>query len=568
MSGEQQPLQVVLCWHMHQPDYRGPDHSDFQLPWVYLHGIKDYVDMAAHLENIQGARAVVNFSPVLLEQIDEYVEQIEEWLQHGVRIKDPLLAALAGPGLPLEQSLRHDLMRSCLRANEKRLVKRFPAYKLLADIALWVDKHEESLLYLNDQYLIDLMVWYHLAWMGEFPRNNDLRLHSLEKKGSNYTVEDRRQLVTTIGELLSSIVPRYRRLAEEDKVELSVTPYAHPIVPLLIDMQSAREAMPDIELPLARYYSGGEARSRWHIRRGIESFKKYFSMAPAGCWPSEGAVTSETMRIIEEEGFRWVASGQQVLVNSLNLSLDGKELPANCVHTPYRVGKGDINCFFRDDGLSDFIGFTYADWHADDAVGDFINHLEIVADASVNHPDRVVSIIMDGENAWESYPKNGSYFLSALYKRIVDHPRLELTTFSDCLAKQQKSAPVLEELVAGSWVYGTFSTWIGDRDKNRAWDMLADAKLVFDRVMASGSLDEARIEEASMQLANCEGSDWFWWFGDYNPGGTVSDFERLFRHQLTNLYKVLGEEPPEYLSRVFAYGAGDPAMGGVMRQNN
>jgi alpha-amylase/alpha-mannosidase (GH57 family) len=175
---------------------------------------------------------------------------------------------------------------------------------------------------------------------------------------------------------------------------------------------------------------------------------------------------------------------------------------------------------------------------------------------------------MDGENAWESYPKNGSYFLSALYKRIASHPRLELTTFSDCLATQQKSAPVLQELVAGSWVYGTFSTWIGDRDKNRAWDMLADAKLVYDRVMASGSLDESRAEEASLQLANCEGSDWFWWFGDYNPGGTVSDFERLFRHQLTNLYKVLGEEPPEYLSHVFAYGAGDPAMGGVMRQNN
>ncbi len=568
MSTEQHPLKVVLCWHMHQPDYRGPDHSDFQLPWVYLHGTKDYVDMAAHLENTPGARAVVNFSPVLLEQIDEYVEQIEAWLQRGVRIKDPLLAALAGPGLPLEQSSRHELIQSCLRANEKRLIKRFPIYRSLAKMASWIDKDEETLLYLNDQFLVDLLVWYHLAWIGEFPRNNDLRFHSLEKKGRNFSIDDRRQLVAAIGELLSSIVPRYSKLAEDGKVELSVTPYAHPIIPLLLNMESAREAIPDIELPLSRYYPGGEARARWHIRRGIESFEKYFGTKPSGCWPSEGAISADTVRIMEEEGFRWVASGQQVLVNSLNLSMGGGALPANFVHTPYRVGKGNINCFFRDDGLSDFIGFTYADWHADDAVGDFINHLESVANASVDHPDRVVSIIMDGENAWESYPKNGSYFLAALYERIVAHPRLELTTFADCLEQQQNSAAVLDELVAGSWVYGTLSTWIGDRDKNRAWDMLADAKLVYDQVVASGRLDDVRAEEANMQLANCEGSDWFWWFGDYNPRVTVSDFERLFRYQLTNLYKVLGEEPPEYLSHVFAYGAGDPAMGGVMRQNN
>ncbi len=567
MSGNVKPLKVVLCWHMHQPDYRGPDHSDFQLPWVYLHGIKDYVDMAFHLESHPQAKAVVNFAPVLLEQLDDYVEQISDWLNRGTRIKDPLLAALAGPGLPGDEKSRRDIIRACQRANEKRLIGRFPMFRRLVQISGLVNEHAESSVYLNDQYLIDLLVWYHLAWMGEFPRGNDIRIHSLEKKRLKYNNDDRRRLVECIGDLLSGVINQYRRLAEEGRVELSVTPYAHPIVPLLLDLESAQEAMPEISMPQATSYPGGEPRARWHIRRGIEVFERHFGCKPEGCWPSEGAVSEMTLRILEEEGFRWAASGQQVLKNSLNASLGGEPLMPSWVHTPYRLGKGRLNCFFRDDGLSDFIGFTYADWHADDAVGDIINHLGIIAENTKDHTDPVVSIILDGENAWEYYPRNGCFFLSALYKRLVEHPRLELTTFSEVLRNQKEPPPTLKRMVAGSWVYGTFSTWIGNADKNRAWDMLIAAKIVFDRVMKEGKLSETEKEHAEMQLAHCEGSDWFWWFGDYNPGETVSDFEQLFRHQLTHLYKILGVDPPRYLSRVFAVGAGDPAAGGVMIKN-
>ncbi len=566
MSDSKQRLKVVLCWHMHQPDYRGPDHSSFKLPWVYLHGIKDYVDMAAHLENHPKARAVVNFAPVLLEQLDNYVEQIQEWLVRGRKIKDPLLSALAGPGLPLDQESRRDLMLACLRANEKHMQGRFRTFRRLTDLVKVVEEHSETSEYLNDQFIVDLLVWYHLAWAGEYLRINDIRVQSLEKKRKGYTVEDRYSLIECIGDHLATIVERYKKLALNGQVELSVTPYAHPIVPLLLDLDSAREALPDIKMPESESYPGGEERSRWHIRQGIKSFERYFGFKPKGCWPSEGAVSEETLRLLEEEGFSWIASGQQVLHNSMELSYAANPWPQQWEHRPYRVKEGKINCFFRNDNLSDLIGFTYADWHAEDAVSNLIVNLESIAQHSDDPSDIVVSIIMDGENAWEHYPRNGSYFLDTLYKKLSEHPGLELTTFSD-VVEHGMPTYALKNLVAGSWVYGTFSTWIGEKDKNRAWDMLIEAKATFDRVMAEGRLSTAESEQAELQMATCEGSDWFWWFGDYNPGGTVSDFESLFRNQLGYLYQILGEKPPEYLSEVFTQGGGDPTLGGVMRSN-
>jgi alpha-amylase/alpha-mannosidase (GH57 family) len=280
-------------------------------------------------------------------------------------------------------------------------------------------------------------------------------------------------------------------------------------------------------------------------------------MTPKGCWPSEGSVSKQTLEILSDFGFDWAASGGNVLGNSLHQSGSSGE----DVHHPFKVEGTDIACFFRDDGLSDLIGFEYSKWHADDAVMNLIGHLENVA---ASGKDKVVSIIMDGENAWEYFPANGYYFLNALYAKLSQHPQIELTTFSECLAAKVEVKP-LKKLVAGSWVYGTFSTWIGDVDKNRGWDMLGDAKWSFDKVVTTGRLTPEQLQAAEIQLAVCEGSDWFWWFGDYNPSAAVSDFERQFRLNLTNLYNLLGCAPPSYLELTFTQGSGAPAMGGAMR---
>jgi len=555
-------LKVVLCWHMHQPMYRDLISNDYHLPWTYLHGIKDYVDMAAHLEAVPGARAVVNFAPILLDQIADYVQQIDGFLTNGVALRDPVLASLVQPVLlsSLEDRLR--LVHASLRANEQNAIQRFPVYAHLALLARQAIDKPETLHYLSESYFSDLVVWYHLAWLGETVRRSDVRVKELLEKAGHYTLHDRRTLLVIIGELLKSIVPRYTQLAARGQVELSVTPYAHPIVPLLLDCAAAREALPEAPLPLQERYPGGEARVQWHLQEAVATFERHFGFKPRGCWPSEGGVSTAALQQLSASGFRWAASGETVLANSLHRSGHAPHaLKEAWLYSSYRVEGSDTDCFFRDDGLSDLIGFTYATWHADDAVANLVQHLENIAEACRNHPDRVVSIILDGENAWEYYPMNGYFFLGALYRRLAEHPRLELTTYSDCLQRVQPKP--LTTLVAGSWVYGTFSTWIGDHDKNRGWDMLVEAKRMYDSV-APGLPSDQR-ERADHQLAVCEGSDWFWWFGDYNPAITVSDFEQLFRQHLTNLYQLLHVEPPEYLAHTFTRGRGAPHHGGTMR---
>lgn len=552
---------------MHQPDYRDHIRDEFLHPWVYLHGIKDYVDMVAYLEAMPGAKAVFNFSPILLEQLDIYEQQIINCLENHEPVRDPVLAALDMPVFPADPEHRLALVRACLRANRERLIERFAPYKRLVQIAELVLHDTAHSAYLSNQYLADLVTWYHLAWLGETVRHSDERVRQLTEQESGFTLHQRRSLLHVIAELLSSLRKRYRKLAVEGRIELAMSPYAHPIMPLLLKFEEARDALPEIRLPVLSEYPGGEDRLRWQIQHGLSVFEDYFGLHPRGCWPSEGGVSMDTLACISRAGFQWAATGEGVIRNSLEASAnDERDNPGpeqNSIFSSFRVNNIDLHLFGRDDTLSDLIGFTYADWHADDAVNDLVHRLQEIAAADHGGGTPLVSIIMDGENAWEYYPENGYYFLSALYKRLVEHPDLDLVTYREVM----EQAPVchIDRVVSGSWVYGTFSTWIGDADKNRAWDILGDAKRVYDEITADRQPDPPLRLQIDKQLAVCEGSDWFWWFGDYNPAATVSDFEHLFRIHLANLYQMLQQEPPQYLSQVLAHGSGMPRLGGVIR---
>lgn len=551
-------LPVVLLWHMHQPQYRDASTGEYVLPWTYLHAIKDYADMAAHLEDNPAARAVVNFTPVLLEQLEEYAQRAAACLRGDEPPGDAVLATLTAAPLPAEPAPRAALARALLRAHRHNLIERFEPY---AEAARAV----ESLLaagriaWASDALLHDLAAWYHLAWLGETVRRADDRVPRLVAQGQGFSPAQRRELLAIIAELLAGIVPRYRALADAGRVELSVTPYGHPILPLLLDFGAARESQPGAVLPRHAEYPGGAQRAEWHVAESIRVFRHFFGRDPQGCWPSEGAVSEGTLQLLERHGLRWAATGGSVLHGSF---ASRGESPVES-DVAYALPGGSLACFFRHDGLSDAIGFEYARWHGDDAAANFAHELGLLAERYAGDPRRCVLVALDGENAWEHYPCNGYYFLRGLYAALAAHPRLELTTLSEALDRGSGRAR-LPGVVAGSWVHGTLSTWIGDPDKNAAWDLLCDAKLAFDAAVRG--LPVAQAEAAGRQLALCESSDWFWWFGDYNPAEAVAQFDDLYRRQLATLYRLLSLEPPAALMRPISIGrragAGPTAEGG------
>jgi alpha-amylase/alpha-mannosidase (GH57 family) len=556
---------VVLLWHMHQPQYRDPITGVSILPWTYLHAIKDYVDMAAHLEANPGARAVINFTPVLIEQLEELSRRVQDHLLHGTDLPDPVLAALGPSGLPSALDARLTLLQACLRAHRVNLIERYPDYQRLADLASSLGTRA-TIGYANDQYLRDLAVWYHMAWLGETVKRADARVAALMERGRDFDLKHCRSLLELIGELLGGVLPRYRALTEHGQVELSASPYSHPILPLLIDFQAARESVPEAPLPHAARYPGGTERAGWHLEESRAVFMRVFGLVPQGCWPSEGAISAPALALIEQHGVRWAASSESVLRGCLEER--GEPMPAteqSPVTHLYRQPGRSLNLLFRHDELSDLIGFTYSKWHGDDAVRHFVEQLEHLARRENSDGTRLVLIALDGENAWEYYPFNGFYFLQGLYKTLAEHPLLELTTPGQFLGRSPVPT-ALPRVVAGSWVHGTLSTWVGDIDKNRGWDLLVEAKQAFDAVLAAGQLSPGQRRLAERQLALCESSDWFWWFGDYNPYEAVRDFDALYRHQLTCLYQLLQLPVPANLSATISVGRGVPEAGGVMRR--
>ncbi len=578
-------LYLCLYWHMHQPDYRDYVSGDFVLPWTYLHAIKDYTDMAFHLEQNPLAKATFNFVPVLLDQLEEYAHQFRT-----DQIKDPLLALLAVENLDQVTAAQRKLvLDGCFRSNHATMVTPFPAYHRIHNIfKLLEQESEEAQAYLSGQYLADLLVWYHLSWMGESVRRSSELVVRLMAKGSGFTLEERREVFDLIGNLIVDLVPRYRNLAEKGQIEISTTPHFHPILPLLLDFNSAHEATPGMPLPEASRYPGGLTRAKHHVESAVETHIRRFGHAPGGVWPAEGGVSQAALMLLAKQGLRWAATGEGVLANSLLHAYGDGALSSNKHHLykPYKVadGSNSITMFFRDDRLSDKIGFEYSKWYGRDAVNDFVHELEQILQRHPKGDTPVVSIILDGENAWEYYPYNAYYFLSELYETLAAHPAIEMATFGD-VARHSAALSSDEELlelesfhganivsenlpgiVAGSWVYGNFSTWIGDPAKNRAWDLLCEAKRSYDMVMADGRLTEEEKAAAERQLGDCEGSDWFWWFGDYNPSHSVASFDRLYRRNLSNLYRLLKLPIPATLGHVISAGGGEAEAGGTMRR--
>ena len=462
------------------------------------------------------------------------------------------------------------IVSDCQRCHAPQIIEPYPGFAaLIAQLGENPQQPDADVIEgLDKQYFVDLLVWYHLSWLGESLKSHPVA-QSLMEKQSHFSSSDQQLLLSLMNEAMRNLIPRYRALAERGQIEISMTPYAHPIVPLLNDFDNMQCAQPEAPRPASSHYPDGLARNHWHMQQGLQTHENYFGKAPKGVWLSEGGISDDALDILAEYDIQWTASGQGVWSNTCHQSAIDKALIHNkkALFSPFKLEDCATKIFFRDDGLSDFIGFEYSNWDAEDAANNFVQNLEnIHGFLGESVDEHVLSIVLDGENAWEYYPKNGSVFLSKLYASLANHPLIETTTFADVCDDPQVTPLTVDKLCAGSWVYGSFSTWIGQEDKNRAWDYLVAAKQTFDQVIASDELSDEDQGKANKQLAICEGSDWFWWFGDYNSSDSVRDFDLLFRSQLKRLYEILAQPMPEYLNQPISIGGGSAENAGTMQR--
>jgi len=537
-------LSVILMWHMHQPLYKDPLSGEYILPWTYLHAVKDYYDMAAIVDEVDGARAVFNFVPSLLEQLADYASgtAVDPFLLHGRM--DP-----AG----MVDKERLFVINNFFAANRQRLIAPNRRYSELFRMAgeETPDSASHLLRQFRDQDLLDLQVCFFLAWTGEAARRRFPELQALVAKGRGYTQTDKAVLFDCHSRILQSIIPLYSKLHADGKAELSVTPYFHPIMPLLCDLRTASLAMPRVHLPTVPFRHPEDARSQ--IIAGTACFERVFGFPPSGSWPSEGSVSDQVLSILADCKVAWAATDEGVL----SASLGGLGIGKEALYHPYLFNSGgkDIALFFREHTLSDLIGFTYSQWEEQRAIADFTGRLRGIA---ASQPDaNVVPIILDGENAWEYYPDNGYHFLKGLYAALAAADDIHTTTCSEILTDAKCRR--IQHIHPGSWINANYGIWIGHPEENKAWELVARAREAAVKgnprvaaFLAEGSGDFTALADTvasgiCRDLFAAQGSDWFWWYGDDHFASHSEQFDLLFRRHLMSVYRALGLDIPAEL---------------------
>jgi alpha-amylase/alpha-mannosidase (GH57 family) len=518
------PLNVALVWHMHQPDYRDPVSGRTLLPWTWLHAVKDYGEMLRIAREIPGVRLTFNLVPTLVEQLDEYVagRVVDDWLE----------AARKDPETMTEEERRF-LIADFFSVYPERHIRPHARYLQLA--RLRGDEGDAAVVgRFSPQDLRDLQVWFLLSWAGHCLRRDSAKVRSLLDKGRFFSEEDKTALLKIYDAVAAAVVDSYRDAERRGDIELSFTPYAHPILPLLCDTSVALQARRESLLPQSAFRHPEDARLQ--VRYGRELMERRFDRRPRGMWPAEGAVSQAALRLLREEGVLWSASDEGILAKSLPGGLSDRRL----LYRPYSFA--GLPLLFRDRELSDRIGFVYAHWETRQAVEDFLGRLRHIAR---NNPGGVLTLILDGENCWERYPDNGYPFLSAFYQGLLEDPALRMVTVSEALAERQ--AVPLPQLAPGSWINGDFDVWIGGAQENTAWEWLVRVRSDLPADPPAG--DDSSLPDAWLHLLRAEGSDWFWWFGDHHRTDQADVFDRLFRHNLQALYHDAGRPVPDQFYR-------------------
>ena len=548
-------LRVVVLWHQHQPFYKDLVTGQYRLPWTRLHALKDYYGMVKLLDEFPQVHQTFNLVPSLITQIQDYVSG---------EAQDPFLEVASKPAKDLTQEERRFALQYFFQANPVNVIGRYPRYR-----ELWEKFHgtgdlpERAEKYFQAQDFTDLQVLSQMGWFDEYSLA-EKDVAELIRKGRNYTLEDQRLVIAKERDLLGRVLPVHAEAARKGLIEISTSPFYHPILPLVCDTQMGAVSSPGLPLPQNRYRHPEDAREQ--LQRGLDLHKKVFGVRPKGVWPSEGSVSEETLAIAHELGVKWMATDEGVLGRSLgiNFSRDGYgHLNADLAHrlyTIYRYENSDtrMNLLFRDHTLSDLIGFVYSGMPPQDAANNLIHKIKESAQPMIgNGQDAVVPIILDGENAWEYYPQSGREFLRRFYEALQKDPGMEAVTVTEAITRHKNVSP-LKSLVPGSWISANFNVWIGAPEDNKAWDYLYHARNFY--AQATPDATEKQRTLAMEEILIAEGSDWNWWYGPEHHSANDRDFDELYRKHLSNVYQALGGTPPDYLAQPIIRGVARPSF--------
>ncbi len=523
--------QIHLCflWHMHQPFYKDLISGEYKLPWTRMHALKDYYGMVRILEEFPQIHQTFNLVPSMMAQVAEYAsgEAVDPFLQTALR-----------PSESLTDQDRAFLLRHSFYSDPRHMIYRYPRYGELYD-AWQREKNSGSRNLFGAQEYRDLQMWSQLAWFDEEFQEADPEVRDWVDRGRNFTAADQRRMGEKQREIVGKVLPEYQKMAASGQIEISTTPYYHPILPLLCDSNIAAVSHPNVPLP-PRFRHPEDARRQLLLAR--EYCAKNFGVAPVGLWPSEGSVSDEVFAMASELGFEWAATDSGVLDRTLSRSV-----PVEGLYRPYQWQQQGrkLGVIFRDHFLSDLIGFVYSKMDAGAAAEDFLRRIrENCAGILGSGRDALVPIILDGENAWEYYDRNGRPFLRELYRRISEDPRMRAVTVSEGL-RLMAPAPI-DHIFPASWISANFDVWIGAEEDNQAWTQLLRARETFD---SATNVPEEKRRLALEELLIAEGSDWCWWYGPEHDSANRPEFDELYRSHLANAYRFLNLMPPEELSR-------------------
>ncbi|MBN2620008.1 hypothetical protein JXB22_02875 [candidate division WOR-3 bacterium] len=521
-------VSLAILWHFHQPVYSKPDDCTLPLPWVRLHCIKDYLDMLRHVQKFPDMRVTFNFTPSLLLQIDAYKNR-------SCTDKQFLLFKKPAASLTIEE--KRDILRDFFLAHWERMIKpnkRYMSLLLKRGKNIVEGELDRIAQTFTEQEFRDLQIWANLVWIDPLFRHD---IEDLFTRGKNFTEADKDRVIQVQTNIINALIDEYKKAQKSGQIEISISPLYHPIVPLLINSDLAKTSNPNLSIPFV-FQHPEDARAQ--IMKGVEIYEQHFECKPRGMWPSEGSVCQEMIPMLRDAGIEWIATDEEILGRSIDFSLrrDEKGVPnrADLLYKPWK--DNDIHVLFRDHVLSDRIAFVYNQWDQKKATEDFIEKIQHIKSSLPAFDQFIIPVILDGENAWESFDNDGTVFLESLYEGLSTHG-IKTTTISGFLAEHQTNA-TLQNLFPGSWIGANFNIWIGHTEDHAAWKIVHDLR----EILVRRNIDDPAIWD---RLYILEGSDWYWWFGEEHFSAVAEVFDELFRLNAIWIYKKIGEEPPPEL---------------------